>query len=141
MQLVEEADTAYLATLDEEGFPQVRAMLNLRFTDQFPALTGFMKKHVKDFETYFTTNLSSQKIRQIKVNSACSVYYNIGYNGLTLNGHIAVVEDPVIKAELWQDGWELYYPKGQQDAEYGVLKFTPATLRYFNNLAVTDIKL
>jgi general stress protein 26 len=140
LQLISEADTAYLATLNDKGFPQVRAMLNLRFVDQFPELAAFMQKHAGGFETYFTTNTSSKKIRQIQANGACSVCYNVGYNGVTLLGTVSIVEDSAIKEELWQDGWELYYPKGKKDPDYAVLKFTPRSLEYFNNLTVNELE-
>jgi general stress protein 26 len=140
-QLIEEADTAYMATLNTDGFPQVRAMLNLRFAGQFPGLTGFMKTYAQGFETYFTTNTSSKKMQQIQANGACSVYYNVGYNGVTLIGSVSIVNDPAVKDALWQDGWELYYPQGQKDPDYAVLKFTPKKLEFFNNLTVTEAEL
>ena len=139
--VIREADTAYLATLDGKGFPQVRAMLNLKFEDQFPGLAEFLKKNAKGFETYFTTNTSSRKIQQIKINPGVSVYYNVGYNGVTINGNIELIEDKSVKDVVWQDGWELYYPKGINDPDYAVLKFTPKALSLFSSLKVHEVEL
>jgi len=120
LKLIMEADTAYLATINDAKLPEMRAMLNLRFEDQFPGLAPFMKKHAQGFETYFTTNTASRKIKQIEANANCSVYFNIGYNGLLLLGTIEIATDTALKEELWQDGWELYYPKGKKDPDYAV---------------------
>lgn len=141
VKIIEDADTVHLATLDEKGYPQIRAMLNLRYADQFPGLAGFMKKHAPGLRTFFTTNTSSQKVRQIHANGACSVYYSMGYNGVTVTGQVAIVEDAALKDALWQDGWELYYPGGRADPDYTVLSFTPATVKYFNNLQVHESAL
>ena len=58
-----------------------------------------------------------------------------------LLGTIEIATDTALKEELWQDGWELYYPKGKKDPDYAVLKFRPHTARYFNNLKVQEIAL
>jgi len=143
MDIIKGADTAYLATIDEKGKPSVRAMLNLRCEAQFPGLAEFFKKNVKSsgFDMFFTTNTSSRKMKQLKVNNACSIYYNVGYNGLELNGKCETVNDLALKESLWQDGWELYYPRGRKDPDYSVLKFTPKTVRLFGNLSVSEVEL
>ncbi len=38
LNLTETAEAVYLSTIDENGFPQTRSMLNLRNTEQFANL-------------------------------------------------------------------------------------------------------
>jgi phosphatidylethanolamine-binding protein (PEBP) family uncharacterized protein len=55
------AEAAYVTTIDPDGFPQTRAMFNLRRKEQFPGLASLFKDHQYDFLVYFTTNTSSLK--------------------------------------------------------------------------------
>lgn len=127
LKLMESSSAAYLTTIDESGFPQTRAMLNLRNPKQYPALLNLFKKHSKDFLAYFTTNTSSAKIKQIKSNPAVSVYYcrPDKWHGFMLSGNIEIVDDQKEKSMLWQNGWEMYYSKGATDPDYAILKLKP----------------
>ena len=40
-------------------------------------------------------------------------------------GNIEIIDDVTVKKELWQDGWERYYPKGYNDPDHTVLKIKP----------------
>lgn len=140
-KLMAKADTAYLATIDEKGFPQIRAMLNLLCTDGFPKQSDYIRKNRNGLSTYFTTNTSSRKIPQIKKNVAASVYYNIGYEGLLLIGNLEIVEGDKVKRAFWEDSWKMYYTKGLDDPDHTILKFTPSTLKLYGNFKVTEISL
>jgi general stress protein 26 len=61
LELLETAEAAYVTTIDPDGFPQTRAMFNLRRKEQFPGLAALFKDHQKDFLAYFTTNTSSPR--------------------------------------------------------------------------------
>ena len=145
LQLMEIAWTAYLATIDANGFPHIRAMDNLRNKQRFPKLIQFFKNHKDDFRVLFSTNTSSAKVNQIKKNPRVSVYYcNRGVNckyckqegnrGLMLRGIIKIVEDPNVKKALWHDYWVMYYPQGVDDPEYTVLSLYPVEGRYYQSL-------
>ncbi len=124
-ELMASSATAYLTTLDEQGFPQTRAMLNLRNGTQFPGLISFHGK--KGCEVYFTTNTSSIKIGRIKENNKASVYFCVPeeWRGICLAGVIELVTDHAVKKELWQKGWDMYYPGGIADPDYAVLRLKP----------------
>ena len=72
---MESADAAYFGTIDSDGFPQIRAMVNLRNKTQFPKLAGVFEGHEEDFLIYMTTDAVSAKFQQIKVNPKVSVYF------------------------------------------------------------------
>lgn len=124
--LLESGWPAYLTTIDEVGYPQTRAMFNLRNKKQFPKLVPFFKK-VEDFAIIFTTNTSSPKINDVKTNSAASVYYcdPVSWKGVMFGGDIEIVDDLAIKKGIWYDGWEKYYLKGYDDPDHTVLRLRP----------------
>jgi general stress protein 26 len=125
--LMSEADAVYLTTIDEQGFPQTRAMLNLRNKEYYPGLVAVFREHDKDYLLYFTTNTSSEKILQIKKNPAVCVYFckPKEFHGFMLSGEIEIIEDPRTRQMLWQEGWERYYPQGPNDPDHTVLRLLP----------------
>lgn len=123
LKLMETADAAYLATIDSNGFPQIRVMANLRNKEQSPGLAEVFAKHNEDFLIYLTTCESTSKVKQIKANPKASVYYcKLKESlGLMLAGQIEVITDENLKKELWQDWWLDYYP----DKKYTLLCLLP----------------
>ena len=136
LELMETAEAAIVTTIDPEGFPQTRAMFNLRRGEQFPGLAALFKKRPDDFLAYFTTNTSSSKIAHIKVNPRVSVYYcKPGeFRGLMLSGQVELVADRTEKERVWQKGWEQYYPGGVHDPDHTVLRLRPMIAKYYHQL-------
>ncbi len=136
LDLLVMAEAAIVTTVGPDGFPQTRAMFNLRRKKQFPGLASLFKDHQDDFLVYFTTNTSSPKIAHIKMNPKVSVYYCIpaDFRGLMLSGEMEIVTDAQEKERVWQKGWELYYPGGPQDPDHTVLRLFPLTVKYYHQL-------
>ena len=136
IELMEIAEAAYVTTIDPDGFPQTRAMFNLRRKEQFPGLTRLFKNHQGDFFVYLTTNTSSPKISHIKKNPKVSIYYckPSEFRGLMLSGEMETVTDRVEKERVWQKGWEMYYPGGVHDPDHTVLRLRPMTAKYYHQL-------
>ena len=134
-QLIETAEAAYLTTIDADGFPDTRAMLNLRNPAQYPGLAEFFSAR-DPFEVYFTTNTSSRKITCIKRNPKASAYYcqPKSFHGLMLGGLIEIVADAEVKHALWQPGWECYYLLGIDDPDHTVLRLSPKFLRGWHQM-------
>ena len=82
-QFISEQKTAFLASVNEEGYPVIRAMLAPRKID--------------GNEIYFTTNTSSKKIKQLSANKkACVYFYKRGkfkYQGVSIIGEVQVCTD------------------------------------------------
>ncbi len=114
---------AYVASVNEEGFPQIKCMLVL--------------EHDSAKVQWFSTNLSSKRARQFQINPKASVYYcdEPQFKGALFTGAIEVLTDRDAKAFLWRDGFEMYYPKGVEDDDYCVLKFTADTVNYYHGLS------
>ena len=136
LRLIEDAWATYVTTIDENGFPQTRAMDNLRSKERFPKLAKLFKPHQEDFWVLFSTNTSSAKINHIKRNPAVSIYYckPREFRGLMLGGKMEIVTDPVLKKEIWHDYWTKYYPRGVGDPDYTVLSLYPNEAKYYHQL-------
>jgi general stress protein 26 len=126
-ELIENAWPAYLTTVDSEGYPQTRAMFNLRNAEKFPSLDPFFKELKNEFTIIFSTNTSSTKMQEIKHSPLVSVYCCIPERsrGAMFGGSIEIVEDDAFKKSIWLDGWERYYPSGYNDPDYTVLRLEP----------------
>lgn len=120
--LRENSSIAYLASVNEEGYPQMKAMMVFESDD--------IRVH------YFSTNTSSKRVGQLMKNPKASVYYcdNEHFKAALFTGTIEVCTDHDTKASLWRDGCEIYYPKGVDDEDYCVYKFTAETVNYYHGL-------
>jgi general stress protein 26 len=120
--LIDNASVSIISSVDEEGYPNSKAMLPPR-------------KRVGIKHLYFTTNTSSMRVRQYLNNPKASVYFfdKRFYKGVMLKGTMEVLQDSKTKKLIWKPGDELYYPKGVTDPDYCVLKFTAQTGRYYSN--------
>ena len=117
--LWEKAQTAYVGSVDEEGFPQIKAM--------------FVPKQGNIKIQYFSTNTSSKRAAQFLKNPKASVYYcdEDNVKGALFTGTMEVCTDHETKALIWSDGDEQYYPNGVDDEDYCVFKFTAETVKYW----------
>ena len=131
LALMGTAEATYLTTVGGKGYPETRAMLNLRNKKQWGTLAPVFDGHREDFLIYFSTNTSSSKVSQIRANPRVSVYFchPRRFHGLMLGGDIEIVTDQALKRRLWQNGWEVYYPRGVDDPDYTILRLLPAFAR------------
>lgn len=124
-KLRENSPVAYIGSVNEAGFPQIKGMLVCEYGD--------MKIQ------YFSTNTSSKRAGQFLKNPKACVYYcddtKDKYKGALFTGTIEVCTDHETKAMLWHDGDEIYYPKGVDDEDYCVFKFTAETVNYYHGLS------
>ena len=92
---------------------------------------------------YFTTNTSSNKIKQYTENNkACVYFYKRGivrYRGVCILGEMEVCTDPQIKESIWRPGDKLFYKQGVTDPDYCVLKFKCLSAEYYCDLKTETI--
>lgn len=119
LKLIETSKNAVVTSIDEAGYPNARMM--------FARINKGVRTH------YFSTNVSSLHTAQfLATPKACVYYFNSRhYKGLTLMGTIEVCTDLEHRKMLWHLGDEIYYPKGVEDEDYCVLKFTVESGRYY----------
>lgn len=120
----------YLSYIDENGFPQTRAMLRPR-----------ERNGIKVF--YFSTNTSSDKVNCFKRNANACVYFvdKRFYRGVCLTGTAEVLETDEAKQRLWRFGDTMYYPLGVTDPDYCVLKFTTQKGRYYSGFKSENFEI
>ena len=113
---------AFLGSVDSEGFPNVKAMLQPR-----------KREGIKVF--YFTTNTSSMRVAQFQANPKACVYFcdQRFFRGAMLRGTVEVLTDEESKRMIWQEGDEVYYAQGVTDPDYCVLKFTAQSGRFYKD--------
>ncbi|NVM35169.1 MAG: pyridoxamine 5'-phosphate oxidase family protein [Candidatus Lokiarchaeota archaeon] len=141
-ELIENSLLAYLSTIDSDGFPITRALLNTRYRERYPEFSKFYDKLEDKYVIYFSTNTSSSKIDHIKENPKVSVYFcdTEDFKGVMFGGEAEIVEDMDIKRQFWLDTSIRYYPKGLEDPDYTILRFKPKDARFYYKLNQVEFK-
>ena len=131
VEFISEQKTAFIASVNEQGYPVVRAMLAPRKID--------------GNDIYFSTNTSSSKIKQFAANDkACVYFYKRGrfkYQGLSIIGEMQICTDQPTKDMIWKFGDSLFYKQGVTDPDYCVLKFTCKSAEYYCDFKIETIEL
>lgn len=129
LALIEKSATAILATVDENGYPNMRAMLNLEW---------------EGLETiWFSTNFPSEKVKQIIKNEKAGAYFfdAVAVQGLRLTGDIKVLQDNEAREKLWRPGFERYYPQGVTDPDYCVLELKVKKGNYYEGFEKVEFEI
>ena len=121
-QLVERSKIAMVGTIGEDSYPNIKAMINA--------------KHKGLEEVWFSTNTSSKRVTQIRLNNKTCVYFVDfeTWEGLMLLGRTEIRRDKKSREMLWEDGCERYYPLGVDDPDYTVLHFVAEAGDYYHSL-------
>lgn len=121
-KLIDHAGVSLISSVDEQGFPNTKAMLPPR-----------KREGIRDF--YFTTNTSSMRVAQYRRdNKACIYFFDRRFfRGVMLVGTMEVLTDQKTKEMIWRDGDTMYYPLGVTDPDYCVLKFSANRMRIYQN--------
>ena len=116
----DEAGLSFVGSVDDGGFPQVKAMLAPRGRE---GLRVF----------WFSTNASSMRVAQFRRNGAACLYFcdPRTFRGLLLTGTMEVLEDAASRRLVWREGDERYYPGGVDGPDCCALRFTARTGRYY----------
>jgi general stress protein 26 len=114
-----DAKTCSLITLDEEGRARARAM------------DPFIPE--QDFTVWFGTTSKSRKVTQIKNDSRVTLYYfdveTEGY--VVINGTAMLVSDEVNIKKYWKEEWASFYPNKKEN--YILIKVIPSWLEVLSS--------
>lgn len=128
LEIIRKAEFTVLTTIDEEGYPESRAMINLREGGLLP---------------FFSTNTSSRKIGQIAKCPRGNAFFaaNHEWKGVTLIGGLVLVNDDPTRKSLWKADWTMYYPGGVNDPDYSVIRLLPRriVLYYMMDKQILDL--
>ncbi len=113
---------AYLCSIDEEGFPQTKAVL--------------VREHDNLSIQYFSTNTSSKRVQQFLKNPKASVYYcnKLLFKGALFTGIVEICTDHETKKRFWHAGDTQYYSLGIDDPDYCIIKFIAYKVNYYHGL-------
>ena len=127
--IIDKQSTAFIGSVDADGFPNMKAMLAPR-----------KREGIK--ELWFTSNMSSMRAEQYKKNGKACAYFcdKRFFQGVMLIGTMEVLEDAASKETIWREGDTMYYPLGVTDPDYCVLKFTAKKGRYYHNFKSEDFE-
>jgi general stress protein 26 len=123
LALITRSKIALLGSVDKNGYPNIKAMLNLEH---------------EDLKTiWFSTNTSSKRVAQFRQNPKACVYYvdQERFMGLMLVGILNVLQDTKSRQRLWRPGFEMYYLLGVDDPDYSVFCFTTAWANFYHGLS------
>ncbi len=129
-QFISKQKTAFIASIDEAGYPVIRAVSTPRIIEN---------------EIYFSTNTSSNKVKQfLENNKACIYFYKRGkikYQGVKMIGEMQVCTDQMTKDKMWRFGDRLFYKQGVTDPDYCILKFKGIIAEYYCDFKIEKIQL
>lgn len=122
LELADRAEVAMLGTNGDGGYPNVKAMFKME------------NKGLKVI--WFSTNTSSKRVAQLSLNKKACVYFpdTKTFEGLMLLGEMEILRDQKSRQRIWRAGFERYYPKGVNDPDYTVLRFTSRSCNYYHGL-------
>lgn len=131
IDFIQKQKTVFVGSMDEDGFPNIKAM--------------FTPRKIDGNCFYFSTNTSSMRSQQFLTNPRASIYfYHRGcfkYEGMMLTGTMEVLQDDDIKREIWRTGDTMFYKQGITDPDYCVLMFTAIKGRYYCDLKTENFKM
>ena len=110
-EIMNEAETCALVTIDEEGRPRIRTM------DPFTP--------ENDLIIWMGTNPRSRKVRQIMREPRVTLYFldNDATGYVMFHGLAELINDPKLKKVYWKEEWKDYYPNINND--YMLIKVIP----------------
>ncbi len=131
IEFIRKQKTAFVGSVDEDGFPNIKAM--------------FVPRKIDGNSFYFSTNTSSMRTQQYMEEPKASIYFykrgRFKYEGIMLTGFMEVLQDDDIKREIWQPGDTIYYKQGVTDPDYCVLKFTAVKGRHYCDLKTESFRM
>ena len=118
-KIISQAKYTTFITLDAEGLPVARIM--------DPILPN------ENMEIWMGTNPQSRKVSHIRANPVCVIHYfdptNPGY--VSIRGNAEIINDPVIKQDIWKEEWAEFYSKDKSDLL--LIKITPIWLEVISS--------
>ena len=129
LRLADRCSVAMLGTVDKTGFPAIKAMLKME------------NEGLKT--VWFTTNTAARRTARLMEEVKTCVYFvdDREFMGLMLQGTVEILRDPESRRRVWRQGFEIYYPKGIDDPDYSVLRFTANRGNYYYQLEKRDFDL
>ncbi len=82
-----------------------------------------------DGTIWYASGKSSSKMSHISANPKVCVAVSTNNKDLRVFGNAEIIDDPVVKSNLWQPTWTTYF-KGADDPEFSIIKVTPYRVEF-----------
>lgn len=128
LRVIESVPFVDFSTIDKDGFPSTRLMMNLRNKTQFSALALYDAEE-RPLTVYLTTHDASEKMAEIQKNPKANLYFfnQTTFSAVLLMGTVEIVTEAALREKAWQKEWEKHYPN--PDEGYALLRFFPTKLK------------
>jgi len=128
--LIDKQSVSFISSVDENGFPNTKAML-----------PPCKRDGIKTF--YWHTNSPSMRVKQYRDNPKACIYFfdKRFFRGVMLKGTMEILDDKIIKKEIWKAGFSIYYKGGMNGGDFIILKFTAESGRYYSNFNSEDFTI
>lgn len=132
-RLHRKVNTFFLSCVGSDGYPLTKAVVPGKHRESLS-------------EVYFCTNTSSKFAAAISKNPKSSVYFYsrkiLWFKGCFLKGDMEIVDDMGIKERYWQSLYKNAYPqKSFTDPDFCVLRFVPASGRFYGDFKIADFEI
>lgn len=117
--LVGDFDDAMLVTRDPGGTMQGRPMRIADHDESGGTLT-------------FASSIRTEKVAEIRAEEDACVTFQSGSKYVSLSGSCRIEQDRGRIRELWNKGWELWFPDGPEQADICLIVFTPSIGEYWD---------
>ena len=130
--VVENCETAQLATFNFDLFPETRTVRNLRNFRENPQ---YEEKLKPTWDLYFLTNVNTPKYGQLKKNNrVCAYFFDPNTRkAIRLFGTVTILEDSATKDYFWNSGWEKFGYMSSNDKNLCILKLLPEFYKYYDS--------
>ena len=108
--LLGKCEVVTIASVGETGYPRISAM----------------SKNTADgiATVWLATGADSRKTANFLKNPKASICYYLNHDSVTLEGNVEVIYDAAMKKAHWLEWYINHFPKGADDPNYCLLKFT-----------------
>jgi general stress protein 26 len=131
-RLYKGVNTLILTCVGGDGYPMTKAVVPGKYRESLD-------------ELFFCTNTSSNFAAAVARDGKASVYFYMRFllwKGCMLKGEMQIVTDMAVKKKYWQDKFRNAYPeKSYTDPDFCVLRFVPASGRYYAMYRADDFTI
>lgn len=118
--IVEKCAFPAFATMDEQGCPQMRAMMPVAVED--------------DFTVYYVTHRMTAKCRHINANPKVSALWTHvvdpmrDWRSVLIKGEARIMDDKALRERFWMEELRQIFPAGAEDPSFVILIIKPTEM-------------
>ena len=126
VSLLKKFSTVMLVTFTEDRGFHARPMLLAEVED--------------DGRVWFITGGDTAKVHEIELDSHVRIVAQVGHSALSLTGRASLIGDREKIAQLWNEAFRVWFPKGQTDPEIELIAVRPDRGEYWDSTGAHGVK-